>query len=67
MALNKLTKKNKDHKKTLERGKKNFVYTKTLLKTANVWSISVSQVMFLTHDLSNVTDDFRGTYHLNKI
>lgn len=23
--------------------------------------------MFLTHDLSNVTDDFRGTYHLNKI
>ena len=69
MALNKLTKKNKDHKKTLERGKKtwNFVYTKTLLKTANVWSISVSQVMFLTHDLSNVTDDFRGTYHLNKM
>ena len=23
--------------------------------------------MFLTHDLSNVSDDFRGTYHLNKI
>ena len=23
--------------------------------------------MFLTHDLSNVTDNFRGTYHLNKI
>ena len=44
----------------------NFVYTKTPLKTANVWSISVSQVMFLTHDLSNVSDDFRGTYHVNK-
>ena len=23
--------------------------------------------MFLTHDLSNISDDFRGTYHLNKI
>ena len=23
--------------------------------------------MFLTHDLSHISDDFRGTYHLNKI